>query len=84
MRIGLICLAVLIATPLPAMAEEAPTAEASPAPKIRKICRETPPRTGSNRPGKRVCRTAEEWKAYDHADADFDGTARKSRSAADE
>lgn len=84
MRIGLIWLAVLISVPLPAMAEEAPTAEASPAPKVRKICRETPPRTGSNRPGKRVCKTAEDWKVSDSAGADFDGTAKKSRGSADE
>lgn len=77
MRIGLVCLAVLIATPLPAMAEAAP----APAPKIKKICRESPPKTGSNRPGKRVCKTAEEWKAYDQADADFDGTVKSSRNS---
>ena len=80
MRIGLVCLAVLMATPLPAMAEVAPAAAPATAPKIKKICRESPPKTGSNRPGKRVCKTAEEWRAYDQADADFDGTTKSSKN----
>ncbi|HEX4846526.1 MAG TPA: hypothetical protein VFV30_00155 [Novosphingobium sp.] len=74
MRLLLIAGAAALAMPTLAVAEEAPkTEEAAKPAKVRKLCRETQPRTGSHRPGKRVCRTAEEWKAFDQAEAGYDG-----------
>ena len=78
MRLILLASALVLSLPaltLPslAMADEAPKTEEA-AKKPRKFCRETPARTGSHRPGKRVCRTAEEWKELDQADLDYDRT----------
>lgn len=64
----LLLLALALTLPAPVFAEEAPQTA-----KERKICRETPARTGSNRPGKRVCRTKEEWKVRDQAESGYDG-----------
>ena len=79
MRLSLLPLALALIVPAAALAEDAP----KPA-KVKKFCRETPARTGSHRPGKRVCRTAEEWKALDQADLDYDrsnpGTPLRSQS----
>ena len=56
--------AVLLASP--AFADDAPKSD-----EPRKICRQQPPKTGSNRPGKRFCHTAAEWKARDSGIADY-------------
>lgn len=61
-------LAAAAALTLPGLAiadEPAATATTAPAAKEKKLCRYTPPPTGSNRPGKRKCRTAAEWKEID-------------------
>jgi hypothetical protein len=63
MRLILLALSLALTVPAPALAEDAPKAE-----KVRKVCRETPARTGSHRPGKRVCKTVAEWKEYDGAE----------------
>ena len=78
MRLILLACALVLSLPalaLPslALASEAPKSDEE-AKKPRKLCRETPARTGSHRPGKRICRTAEEWKALDQADLDYDRT----------
>lgn len=79
MRLLALAAALSLTLPTAVIAEEATPPAEQPAKKERKICREEAPRTGSNRPGKRICRTAAEWKAYSQADADFDGTARQSQ-----
>jgi hypothetical protein len=78
MRLFLLTLSLCLTAPAAAYAEDAAQPE-----KVRKICRETPARTGSNRPGKRICRTAAEWKELDQAEASFDGrnTTTSSRSS---
>lgn len=67
MRIALILAAAALAVPTLALAEETPK-PAEP----KKICRTMPPPTGSHRPGKKLCRTAAEWKAFDNGDVDFE------------
>lgn len=69
MRLSLLPLALVLIAPTAAVADEAP----KPA-KVKKICRETPARTGSHFRGKRVCRTAAEWKERDQAVLDYDRT----------
>lgn len=66
MRLSLLTLALALTAPSAVFAEDAPKPV-----KVRKVCRETPARTGSHRPGKRVCKTEAEWKEFDQADADF-------------
>ncbi len=69
MRLSFLPLALALIAPTAAFADDAP----KPA-KVKKICRETPARTGSHRPGKRVCKTEAEWKERDQADLDYDRT----------
>ena len=66
MRHILISLVGAIALAGPALADDAPKPTEE-----RKICRQQPPKTGSNRPGKRICHTAAEWKARDSGVADY-------------
>ena len=66
MRLILISLAGAVAFAAPALADDAPKPD-----EPRKICRQQPPKTGSNRPGKRFCHTAAEWKARDSGIADY-------------
>ena len=57
--------AVALTVPAVALADDAaPIAAAQPV-KEKRICRFTPPPTGSNRPGKRRCRTAAQWQVED-------------------
>ncbi len=63
MRLFLLPLTLTLIAPTAAMADEAPQP-----PKVRKICREEPSRTGSHFRGKRVCKTEAEWKEYDQAE----------------
>lgn len=81
MRLLLIASAFALAAPSLAMAEEA-AKPAEPAKEPRKICRSAPAATGSNRPGKRTCRTAAEWKMIDRGEANIDmsgGTPTRSQ-----
>jgi hypothetical protein len=65
MRLTIIVAALALSLPALALADDAaPTAVEKPA-KVKKLCRFTPPPTGSNRPGKRRCRTAAEWQIED-------------------
>ena len=66
MRLVFVSLGAAFLLAAPAMADDAP---ANPEP--RKICRQQPAPTGSNRPGKRICHTAAEWKARDSGVADY-------------
>ena len=71
-----------LAAPGLAAAEEAAAPAEQPAKPPRKICRSEPSATGSNRPGKRICRTAQEWKMIDRGEADIDmsgGTPTRSQ-----
>ena len=80
MRLILISLAGAIALATPAFADDAPKPD-----EPRKICRTQPPKTGSNRPGKRICHTAAEWKVRDNVTLDYDrtteGTPMRSQSS---
>lgn len=73
MRIPHLAAALLLTAPTLALAEDAPQPAPSEAPKVKKICRVSPAPTGSNRPGKRVCRTADEWAQIDRSTADYEG-----------
>ncbi|WP_394998663.1 hypothetical protein [Sphingomonas sp.] len=66
MRLLLISIGAAITLASPAFADDAPKPE-----EPRKICRQQPPKTGSNRPGKRFCHTAAEWKARDSGAAEY-------------
>ena len=71
-----------LAVPTMAAAEESAAPAEQPAKPPRKICRSEPSATGSNRPGKRICRTAAEWKMIDRGEADLDmsgGTPTRSQ-----
>lgn len=74
MRLTMLAAALALALPTLALAEAPPQGEAPKPPKVKKVCRYTPPPTGSNRPGKRRCRTAEEWRAEDRETLDYDRT----------
>lgn len=67
MRLFLLPLTLILIAPNAALADDAP----KPA-KVRKICREEPPRTGSHFRGKRVCKTEAEWKEYDQAEVSLE------------
>lgn len=82
MRLILIASAFALAAPAFATAEDATAPAEKPAKEPRKICRSEPSATGSNRPGKRICRTAAEWKMIDRGEADIDmsgGTPTRSQ-----
>jgi hypothetical protein len=72
MRRILVAAAAVVLVPGVTWAKEAPNPAPSPVPKVKKICRYNPPPTGSNRPGKRVCKTAEEWAQTDGVTVDYD------------
>ncbi len=65
--------AVVMSLAMPAIADQ-PAATGATAPakvaKPKKICREDPARTGSHMGGGRICKTAEQWRELDQADAD--------------
>ncbi len=64
--------ALLLGTPVAALADDAAPATAAPAKpaKPKKLCREMPARTGSHMGGGRVCKTAVQWRQLDQAEAD--------------
>ena len=64
--------ALLIAGP--AFAQAAAPAPAADTPAQKPVCRREAASTGSVMPGRRVCKTAEEWKAIDIANAENDQT----------
>ena len=84
----LIWAAPLLAVAVPASAQQA-TGDAAAAPtaapvKPKKICREDPARTGSHMGGGRICKTAEQWRELDQAEADtstMTGTSPTASSA---
>jgi hypothetical protein len=49
--------------------------------KPKKICREDPARTGSHMGGGRICKTAEQWRELDQAEADTSGMTGNSPTA---
>jgi len=51
----------------PAGADNAPKLDAP-----RKICRTSPTETGSHRPGKRFCKTADEWQQFDSTTLNYE------------
>ncbi|MGB7655769.1 MAG: hypothetical protein WBL74_09840 [Novosphingobium sp.] len=57
--------ALALTVPSLAMADDAASSPANLPVKEKKFCRYTPPPTGSNRPGKRRCRTAAQWQIED-------------------
>ena len=66
MRLVIFAAAALALTvPAVAWAEDAAPAAAAQPVKEKRICRFTPPPTGSNRPGKRRCRTVAQWQVED-------------------
>lgn len=70
MRSILFAAAMALTLPSLAQAEDASQAETPKPPKVKKVCRYTPPPTGSNRPGLRRCRTIEEWQVEDRQTGD--------------
>ena len=66
MRLVFVSLGAAFLLAAPAMADDAAVTK-----EPRKICRQQPAPTGSNRPGKRICHTAAEWKARDSGVADY-------------
>lgn len=66
MRLMIYAAAALVLTmPVLAAADDAAAPAAVQPVKEKKLCRFTPPPTGSNRPGKRRCRTAAQWQVED-------------------
>ena len=76
--------AAMMSLAMPAQAGE-PTANSSAASakpaKPKKFCREDPARTGSHMGGGRVCKTAEQWRELDRAEADTSGMTGNSPTA---
>lgn len=54
-----------LTVPALALADDAAPPAAEQVVKEKKVCRYTPPPTGSNRPGKHRCRTLTQWKVED-------------------
>jgi hypothetical protein len=75
MRLFAVIAVLAVTLPAPAaFAEEAtaPAAPAAEAAKPKKICRIKRAATGSNRRDGRVCKTEEQWRVVDSAEADYD------------
>lgn len=72
MRLTMFAAALALALPALALADDAAPVAADKPAKVKKVCRSTPPPTGSNRPGKRRCRTIEEWQVEDRVTGDVD------------
>ena len=67
MRLPIALAVMMLVVDIPAVAAEPVAAgqTAGEPQKVKKICRNTPPRTGTRRPQGRICKTAEEWRALD-------------------
>ena len=73
--------AVALTVPAVALADDAAPTAAAQTVKEKRICRFTPPPTGSNRPGKRRCRTASQWQVEDRETRETGDVAAGSNGA---
>jgi hypothetical protein len=79
LTIGAVALLATAALPVAVSAESGTTpdeasAPAAKAPKAKKICRESPPMTGSRLPQRKICKTEKEWTDLANRDIEMNYT----------